>query len=929
MTTSELFPRPPPVASPTAAPKSTGYDYRPTALRCWFLAGLVVVLITLTVLTEHYMRSLPDYGLDYDFQRLARSLSERQFPRLLPRVQNVTAGATLTPTPADPKTIGILPQAPADTASRELAEPSPFIITSMSSESSDQTTPLFTTTTRNEEPPSPTRSPRSSVQDSTASVASSSTPTPESRTTQKEHTEDLASPRSTADRLSSTSQMSEKHQSPANNGGRQTLDKVVTSVRISPTSTSICFDCGVVPSIATSAYVSLGTGTSTVGIHITISGKETTIKNVVPTTLTTNVHVGPKSSDTPSTTIIQQVTTREERTETVQHITTDSAGSILSQGVVSVVPGATSTIESAVVLDPGQSWGSTTVPLTTFTLSSRTTLQSLTITQEDGDTVTSTYLVTLAPTTAVVTATYGTVVGAGSRPTATSVSSAPSSDTTSNLVVIVVGISRSQYLLGSFLPIIIAILVAMPLRAIDINAQLFQPFIALTAHPAGTTAEESVFLRFYGWRGVLGAFPRAFTLRQPVVIVGQLCVVGAALLPPLAAEAVRVYVPDDCIGVCPGSLGLDVASGRALQVLMALLIALLTAMVGLVALTKTKTGVRQNPWSVASMAALGVNKNIRELLKGMDRGVERRIAEGDLSRALASRRYALGSDGGESQYGVRVTEFPVRLSGELLKRNERRPEKEVQKAAAAGRAPATPFYVLTVQGRVLVLLLFGAVLLLLLCYENSWGDTGFERFMNSQGFGVRFLFTAVGVALGFCMSNFFRCVGVLSPFLLMSQRALPAQRSILISPPTNPISGLYSAVRQRHPYLGVLAVTSLLADFLPVTLSHLPFSVLESYQTQYTCTYLSIATLVAMMLTVAASLAVRWPHMPVDPRTIAGAMYYVCDSSVLSSFDGLAGLEMRDRDWMVRSMCVQYRFGTMVGASGKERIGIDAIGVTD
>lgn len=221
--------------------------------------------------------------------------------------------------------------------------------------------------------------------------------------------------------------------------------------------------------------------------------------------------------------------------------------------------------------------------------------------------------------------------------------------------------------------------------------------------------------------------------------------------------------------------------------------------------------------------------------------------------------------------------------------------------------------------------------------------------MNSQGFGVRFLFTALGVALVFCMSNFFRCrssqiltaicaertnswvtgVGVLSRFLLMSQRALPAQRSILISPPTNPISGLYAAVRQRHPYLGVLAVTSLLADFLPVTLSHVPFSVLESYQTQYTCAYLSIAILVAMMLTVAASLAVRWPHMPVDPRTIAGAMYYVCDSSVLSSFDGLAGLEMRDRDWMVRSMCVQYRFGTMVRASGKERIGIDAIGVTD
>ncbi len=163
----------------------------------------------------------------------------------------------------------------------------------------------------------------------------------------------------------------------------------------------------------------------------------------------------------------------------------------------------------------------------------------------------------------------------------------------------------------------------------------------------------------------------------------------------------------------------------------------------------------------------------------------------------------------------------------------------------------------------------------------------------------------------------------------MSQRALPAQRSILISPPTNPCSGLYSALRQRHPYLGVLAVATLVADFLPVTMSHVPFSVLETYQTQYTCAYLSIAILVVMMVAVASSLVVCWPHMPVDPRTIAGAMYYVCDSSILISFDGLAGVEMRDRDWMVKSMCVQYGFGTLTGVSGKERVGIDAVDVTE
>lgn len=296
----------------------------------------------------------------------------------------------------------------------------------------------------------------------------------------------------------------------------------------------------------------------------------------------------------------------------------------------------------------------------------------------------------------------------------------------------------------------------MALKAIDVNARLFQPFIALTARPAGISAEESVFLRFYGWRSVMGAFPRAFRLRQPLVIVSQLLVACAALLAPLAAEAVRVYVPDDCTGKCPGSLGVDIASGRALQILMSLLTALLVGSVGLLAWVKT--GVTQNPWSIAGMAALGVNQEMRDLLKGVDRGVERRIDDWELFGALARRRYALGGDGGEeARFGVRVTDFPVMPSEALLKRTKKQAEKEAEMTSVAGRAPAIPFYLLTLQGRIALLLLFGAVLVLLLYYENSWGDSGFERFMNSQVFGVRFFFTALGVALGFCMSAFFRC----------------------------------------------------------------------------------------------------------------------------------------------------------------------------
>lgn len=171
------------------------------------------------------------------------------------------------------------------------------------------------------------------------------------------------------------------------------------------------------------------------------------------------------------------------------------------------------------------------------------------------------------------------------------------------------------------------------------------------------------------------------------------------------------------------------------------------------------------------MVALEVNKEMRDLVKGLDRGVERRIDDWEVARALEKHKYALCSDSGESGYGLRVTESRVVLSGDLLKRNKKEADK---KTAISRKAPVTPFYSLTVQGRIVLLLFFSAVLVLLLYYESGRGDTGFERFMNSQRFGVRFFFTALGVALGSAMDNFFRCR---SPRL-----KLLSVRSVLIPP---------------------------------------------------------------------------------------------------------------------------------------------------
>lgn len=166
----------------------------------------------------------------------------------------------------------------------------------------------------------------------------------------------------------------------------------------------------------------------------------------------------------------------------------------------------------------------------------------------------------------------------------------------------------------------------------------------------------------------------------------------------------------------------------------------------------------------------------------------------------------------------------------------------------------------------------------------------------------------------------------MSPYLRLSKTARRAEQSILCSPPTNAFYGMWSAFRQRHLYLGFLSFATILAELcLPVTLSHVPFSAVETYMTQIVSAYLSVAILSLMMIAVILSFFIKWPHMPVDPRTIAGAMYYVCDSWMLGSMEGLSSLGKDDRDLDVRFMRHRYGYGCVDGMHWENRMGFDIV----
>lgn len=168
-------------------------------------------------------------------------------------------------------------------------------------------------------------------------------------------------------------------------------------------------------------------------------------------------------------------------------------------------------------------------------------------------------------------------------------------------------------------------------------------------------------------------------------------------------------------------------------------------------------------------------------------------------------------------------------------------------------------------------------------------------------------------------------VAILMPFLRLSQGALPPERSILLSRPTNAFSGLVSAYRQRSSFMGILSLVTILAKIvLPVTLDHVPFSYNQTWLTQQICAWLSVSILAVMIAVVIASFAIPWPRLPVDPSTIAGAMLYVSDSYMLDAFDGLSRQEKKERDFRIHAMGAWYSYQKITGVSEKERMQVDA-----
>ncbi|KAH6646743.1 hypothetical protein BKA67DRAFT_524614 [Truncatella angustata] len=535
-----------------------------------------------------------------------------------------------------------------------------------------------------------------------------------------------------------------------------------------------------------------------------------------------------------------------------------------------------------------------------------------------------------AVTSVLVTPIFSTLTDADGVTTAT-ITSYPvfPSDTVRTQVFY---ISYAEYFVGFFLPTVCSILIAIPIRVLDLNAKLFQPWHELT-HAHGATGRESLCLETSGWQSVVTSVRSLFG-GQALVFLTTSLVMCSSLVVPLSAEAVALKLRGDCR---PGSMSakncayeLSVFAQPAKATMGLLSFMALTVIMLIFFLGKWQSGVSTNPWSIWGIAGLSQNKDVRSLFTSAlpDRIDVGHIPERLLKDLFDQRKFKLGWFRDEKfglQYGIMLhDQYPAGHPLHTRIREMQAAEKPRNHGHVNTRQHQ-PFWMLGYFGRSLFLLVLLGILALILYYNNTGGDTPFERFMNSESFGVKFLFTAVGVIITFFWSSFFSSIATMSPYHLLATRPQLARHSILLSSPTNAFSGIISGFRRRHAFLALVGLTAVLSEFLTLFLSNIPFRVTQTYLVARICTWSAVGILAIMLLVVGGSFFCKWPHMPVDPSTIAGSMYYVCDSWMMTCLENISASDKKERDWRVALMGERYEFGEITGQNGTVRIGVDNV----
>jgi hypothetical protein len=324
-------------------------------------------------------------------------------------------------------------------------------------------------------------------------------------------------------------------------------------------------------------------------------------------------------------------------------------------------------------------------------------------------------------------------------------------------------ITQSEYASGYFLPVLFGLVASVLVQMINSELNSILPFHAMT-RPGGAKAVDSLCMEVGGIKGQKTSWELLWRFREPLSFLSELLLNLSALVVALSSEAfgIKLYgncSPDNFAG-CFMGLTLYNWPGRAVQVLLIFMLVLVVLICFFS--SRWSTGVAASPTSMAVLSSMMQEETCKAVFQHIDIGQTRqRHRLQRLDSELKDYLFILGyfqTAQGAVRYGIIVqptTPTPAKTMkapssktkpAVSISRNERPIPGTLGEYKPGYRTAVSPLHL---SIRAWFLLFICGFLALIVYYKSTRLDTPFERFMDNQNFGVRILFTSMGIIISF------------------------------------------------------------------------------------------------------------------------------------------------------------------------------------
>ncbi|KAL5329724.1 hypothetical protein ACEPPN_003239 [Leptodophora sp. 'Broadleaf-Isolate-01'] len=502
-------------------------------------------------------------------------------------------------------------------------------------------------------------------------------------------------------------------------------------------------------------------------------------------------------------------------------------------------------------------------------------------------------------------------------------------------------ITLIQYVCVAFVPLILAVVFTIPWRVLDSAIRELEPFYQL-ARPGGALAEHSLCLN-YGASFLITTPFKSISKGHFIVCWSSLISIAALFLAPLASEAFFVSLSGTCgpnlpSSLCYGAWGVYPSLVRAIQGILSFVAVLLILLLGFT--FNRNSGVFSEPLSIVGLASLLYKSPALKDFREIDSLVRNK----ELKSILSGKRYALSeftstdrrpcyglvdvNTDAETGFAAKATRSGNKGRYKLVvgsKSNIESNSEEASIHSSRSRGAKVWWVIKEKLYYIAAFILLGGLLALISYYHWTSADTGFERFMDSQGFGVRFMMTGLGVAVKLFWSGIDQDLRKLAPFSRLLHGSSHPNDSILVPIWTSPFTAIVPSLRRGHFFVALICFVSLLSEFLPICLANISFSPAITKKTYEVCNFISMGVLILMVGCILFLIGrpMRGRPLPRSPATVASVGVYLAGresewvgeghGGLMDGLDGASLLERTERDDFVREKGVLYAMGVVDG----------------